>query len=499
MELHLNSDSSERGGGLGLGLRFGDFLGEIAGAGLDRRGLSRRPWPWPSPGFGGGLGGGFGGGLGLGRSFAVGADQEGSFLGHFLQQVGAAAFGAGFGDRLGGGGEVALGILVAAVEEVAAAGFLLDDLAGFAGGALDADQVLLDVFALGVAGAGDELAEASVAQQEIASAVGTFFVERGVGLLLHRVEAAGGFALGIAGAGHEGAEASALEDHGLAAVFAELLLVVGGDFGVTEVGEVDGIFLGEGAGVGVLLVEGGAGEKRAVLAPLEDQGRAAPLTLLVGGLLHALDVFHVLAGVFEVLFELGVELVQGVGPLDFAFLDLVELLFHAGGELVVEDVLEIFDQQFGDDEADLGGEELSAAAGGLLHVAAIDDGAHDGGVGGGTADAALLQFLDQRGFVEARRRLGEMLLGLERFEAQRLALLQRRQLVLERLVFIVLGLLGFFVDLEEAFELEDRSGDAEVVAGGGVRWRGTASISTVVWSKTAAVIWLATKRCQMSL
>ena len=274
---------------------------------------------------------------------------------------------------------------------------------------------------------------------EIASALGTFFFERSVGLFLHGVEAAGGFALGISGAGHEGAEASALEDHGLAAVFAELLFVVGGDFGVTEVGEVDGVFLGEGAGVGVLLIEGGAGEERAVLAPLEDQRRAAALALLVGGLLHALDVFHVLAGVFEVLLELGVELVQGGGPLDFAVFDLVEFLFHAGGELVVEDVLEIFDEQFGDDEADFGGEEFSAASGGLLHVAAIDDGADDGGVGGGTADAALFQFLDQRSFVEARRRLGEMLLGLEFLKTQLLALFERRKLVLERLVFLVLG------------------------------------------------------------
>ncbi len=41
---------------------------------------------------------------------------------------------------------------------------------------------------------------------------------------------------------------------------------------------------------------------------------------------------------------------------------------------------------------------------------------------------------------------------------------ERRQLVLQRLVFFVLGLLGLFIHLEEAFELEHRSGDAEVVA-----------------------------------
>ena len=92
-----------------------------------------------------------------------------------------------------------------------------------------------------------------------------------------------------------------------------------------------------------------------MLAPLEDQGRAAAFARLVGGLLHALDVLHVLAGVLEVLLELVVEPLQRIDPLDLALLDLVQLLLHARGELVVEDVPEVGNQQFGDDEADLGG------------------------------------------------------------------------------------------------------------------------------------------------
>ena len=59
--------------------------------------------------------------------------------------------------------------------------------------------------------------------------------------------------------------------------------------------------------------------------------------------------------------------------------------------------------------------------------------------------------------------------GLSASRRRRLALFERRQLVLERLVFLVLGVLGFFVDLEEAFELQHRSGDAEVVACGALR------------------------------
>ena len=76
----------------------------------------------------------------------------------------------------------------------------------------------------------------------------------------------------------------------------------------------------------------------------------------------------------------------------------------------VEDVVEVLDQQVGHDQADLGGDELAAV---LLHVLALLNGGEDGGVGGRPADAALFQFLDQRRFVVARRRLGEVLLGLQ--------------------------------------------------------------------------------------
>ena len=165
--------------------------------------------------------------------------------------------------------------------------------------------------------------------------------------------------------------------------------------------------------LGILLIVGRAGEKRAVLAPLQHQRSAAAFALLVGGLLHALDVFHVLFGVGEVLLELVVELLQRVGPLFLAVFDLVEFLFQARRVLRIEDVLEVVDQQIGDDHADLGGDEFSAAAGRLVHVLALLDGAQDGGVGRRPADAALLQLLHQRSLVETRRRFGEVLLRLE--------------------------------------------------------------------------------------
>ncbi len=91
-----------------------------------------------------------------------------------------------------------------------------------------------------------------------------------------------------------------------------------------------------------------------MLAPLDDQRRAAALALLVRRLLHTLDVFHVLLGVSEILGELLVELSQRVFPLFFSFFNFVELFFEARGVLEIENVLEVFDQQIGDDQANFG-------------------------------------------------------------------------------------------------------------------------------------------------
>jgi hypothetical protein len=89
------------------------------------------------------------------------------------------------------------------------------------------------------------------------------------------------------------------------------------------------------------------------------------------------------------------------------------------------------------------------------------DGAENRRVGGRPADAALFEFLHQRSFVEPRRRLGEMLLREQRLQRQLLPGFERREFVLQFLVFFVLAVFGFLVDLEEAVELHDRSGDAE--------------------------------------
>ena len=132
--------------------------------------------------------------------------------------------------------------------------------------------------------------------------------------------------------------------------------------------------------------------------------------------------------------------------------DVVELLLHAGGERVVHQVGEVLLEQGDDGE----GREARHQCRALLpDVATVLHRRDDRRVRRRTADAELLEALDQRGLGEAGRRLGLVTCGLERLGHHRIALGHDRQhalLVLERLVGIV-GALD--VGTEEARE-EDR-------------------------------------------
>ena len=46
-------------------------------------------------------------------------------------------------------------------------------------------------------------------------------------------------------------------------------------------------------------------------------------------------------------------------PLALAFLNLVEFLLHVGGEVVVDDVFKILQQELVDQDADIGGDEFA--------------------------------------------------------------------------------------------------------------------------------------------
>ena len=165
--------------------------------------------------------------------------------------------------------------------------------------------------------------------------------------------------------------------------------------------------------------------------------------------------------------EVAPEVAQHVLPLELAVGDEVELLLQVGREIVLDVALEEGLQE-GRDEAALvlGDQALLVDA----DVVALLQHGERGGIGRGTADAELLHALDQRRLGKARRRLREVLLGLDLAIGDAVALGQRRQAA----AVIVLGVIflalldhahavvaAFLVDLEEALELHDGAGGAQ--------------------------------------
>src|SRR5262249_24684541 len=118
----------------------------------------------------------------------------------------------------------------AAEEDLAAPRFALDDLAALFRilRAHHAGRLVLDVLALGIAGARGELAEAALLDDQVRTAARALLVEDLIRLsrletaLLGADELPRRLALGIAGAGEELAETAALDRHWLAAVLARL-------------------------------------------------------------------------------------------------------------------------------------------------------------------------------------------------------------------------------------------------------------------------------------
>src|SRR6476646_4456831 len=125
-----------------------------------------------------------------------------------FQQVWATTLRACFRNRLVCRRELAVRIIRAAIERVpTAARLLFHQLAIRALRALHANKILLDVLAIRVSAAGDELAIAPVAQHQIAAAFGAEFFQRNVRHTLALIAPPRGLAIRIASAGHELAEA----------------------------------------------------------------------------------------------------------------------------------------------------------------------------------------------------------------------------------------------------------------------------------------------------
>src|SRR5207249_8752639 len=101
-----------------------------------------------------------------------------------------------------------------------------------------------------------------------------------------------------------------------------------------------------------------------------------------------------------------------------------EVVREGGGEVEGEGGGEGREREVGQEGGEVGRLESLLVV--LDHVLLVEDRAHDARVRGRTADALLLELLDERRLREAGGWLREVLLGEELEEPERLALLERR-------------------------------------------------------------------------
>ncbi len=175
--------------------------------------------------------------------------------------------------------------------------------------------------------------------------------------------------------------------------------------------------------------------------------------------------FHLVAGFIEVHREAVPEFAHRRAPGKLALFDFVELVFQSRGETNVENILERFHQKIAHFFAQHRGREAALI---LIHIFALDDRRNDRGIRGRPADSLFFEFLYQRRFRVSRRRLGKVLLGANRFQAQLLAFANHGEPVAGGVAFVFLFFLVLhgLVRGEIAFELHHRSGRAERVAVG---------------------------------
>src|SRR6185437_15127872 len=165
--------------------------------------------------------------------------------------------------------------------------------------------------------------------------------------------------------------------------------------------------------------------------------------------------------------ELQPELAQHLLPVGAPARDIVELVLQIGGEIVLHQPVEEACEKGGDETAAILRHEALLVD---LDVVAVLQDLDDRGIGRRSADAELLQPLDQAGLGIARQRLGEMLLRPDGLANHRLALGHRRQAAACALLLV--GVVAILVvELEEAVELDDRAGGAQhdpPIAGGDI-------------------------------
>ena len=183
--------------------------------------------------------------------------------------------------------------------------------------------------------------------------------------------------------------------------------------------------LGDGLGVGALR-ETGARKELAEPAGLDDHVASAFLADNVGHLVLNLDALalEVDLRLLERGFKAVIEVVEQLDIIQLARLDLVQLVLHVGGELVIGNRLELVNQQAGNAFAERCRTERLILLGDVI---AVNDGGNRRRVGGRTADAAFLHRTDERCLGVASRRLRKVLGRLDLLGGQLVALIEARQ------------------------------------------------------------------------
>ena len=142
----------------------------------------------------------------------------------------------------------------------------------------------------------------------------------------------------------------------------------------------------------------------------------------------------------------------------FAHGDAVEFGFEIRGERIVDESGEVLFEESDHGERQPARNQGVAAGG---HVAAILDDRDRGRIRRGTADAELLELLDQAGLCEARRRCGGVAVGFRLDHGQSLSLFDLRQPRLPGLRVVAGGVGALFVGGEESAEGDDGAAGAE--------------------------------------
>jgi len=137
--------------------------------------------------------------------------------------------------------------------------------------------------------------------------------------------------------------------------------------------------------------------------------------------LRAIDAFGLVA---DQRLERRPETLHQRHPLLFAARYRIELVFQTRGKFVIHVLRKMRAQEPRHRTADVGRVETAAFQ---RHVLPVLQGLDDAGVGRWPADAIFFQRLDQAGFGKTRRRLGEMLIGVDALQRDAVADLHRRQ------------------------------------------------------------------------